>query len=108
MMLAPGYSLRIVGLRALGASAETMEVGICQGCLRALPWAVRPGSGLAAILPLSDVSVFLTKQGRGTGRSTQDILNAVLDFAEASRRFRGRVPVRTRRTVLRQGDHHRL
>jgi hypothetical protein len=35
--------------RALGASAETMEVGICQGCLRALPWAVRPGSGLAAL-----------------------------------------------------------
>jgi hypothetical protein len=42
MMLAPpGYSLRIAGPRALGASAETMEVGICQGCLRSLSWAVR-------------------------------------------------------------------
>jgi hypothetical protein len=43
----PGYSLRIAWPRALGASAETMEVGICQGCLRALPWAgatrLRPG-----------------------------------------------------------------
>jgi hypothetical protein len=51
MMLAPpGYSLRIARPRALGASAETMEVGICQGYLRALPWAVRPGLGLAALL----------------------------------------------------------
>jgi hypothetical protein len=50
MMLAPSYSLRIAGPRALGASAETMEVGIRQGCLRSLPWAVRPGSGLAALL----------------------------------------------------------
>ena len=29
MMLAPGYSLRIAGPRALEASAETMEVEIC-------------------------------------------------------------------------------
>jgi len=50
MLASPGYSLRIAGPRALGASAETVEVGICQGCLHALPWAVRPGSGLAALL----------------------------------------------------------
>jgi hypothetical protein len=50
MMLAPSYSLRIAGPRALGASAETMEVGIRQGYLRSLPWAVQPGSGLAAFL----------------------------------------------------------
>jgi hypothetical protein len=40
----------IAGPRALEASAETMEVGICQECLRALPWAIRPGSGLAITL----------------------------------------------------------
>jgi hypothetical protein len=33
MMLAPpAIPFRIAGPRALGASAETMEVGICQGC----------------------------------------------------------------------------
>ena len=46
MMLASGYSLRIAEPRALGASAETVEVGICQGYLRTLPWAVRTACNL--------------------------------------------------------------
>jgi hypothetical protein len=38
-----------------------MEVGICQGCLRALPWGVRPGSGQVwrPFWALLDGNVFL-------------------------------------------------
>jgi hypothetical protein len=61
----------------------------------------------------NDISAMLggkgrNNKGRGTGGGTQDILNAVLDFAEASRRFRSRVPVRTRNKVPRQGNQDRL
>jgi hypothetical protein len=40
------------------------------------------------------------RQGQGKGGNVHNILNAVLDFAEASQRFRSRVPLQEALTRL--------
>jgi hypothetical protein len=60
----------------------------------------------------NDISAMLggkgrARQGQGKGGNVHNVLNAVLDFAEASQRFRSRVPLRARQKVPRQGSHHR-
>jgi hypothetical protein len=47
------------------------------------------------------------QEGKINSSAQHSILNAVLDFAEASRRFRSRVPRTARNGVQRQSDQHR-
>jgi hypothetical protein len=47
------------------------------------------------------------RQGQGKGGNVHYVLNAVLDFAEASQRSLSRALLRARPKVPRQGGHHR-
>jgi ribonuclease HI len=60
----------------------------------------------------NDISAMLggkcqARHEQGKSGNVHDVLNAVLDFAEASQRFRSRVPLRTRQKVSGQRVGHR-